>query len=336
MKVSAEVAVEVVRIRKTHGWGGAKIREVLKCEHPELEVPTPRTIHRILVRSGFLQEGRRKRREKRRNGPTTPPRVRYEKCNDVWTVDFKGWWLAINKERCEPLTVRDAHSRFILTIEVLPSTKMGPVRAIFERLFREYGLPAVILTDNGPPWVMTHGEFGLTQLSAWWLSLGVNHVRTRPGKPCDNGAHERMHRDMAEALESFKALTRKDQQTACDRFRHDFNCHRPHAALGMKRPADVYVRSEVVYEDKATEPVYPEGFTVRKVQKRGAICLLNKVVFVSLALCHQYVGLELTEPGVFNMWYFNKKIGEIDVRGNRPRVKPINWKDTAVLLPMTA
>jgi putative transposase len=334
--VSAEVVAEVVLIRGAHPWGARKIAEILRREHPEWETPSPRSVHRILVRTGILQPGRRRRRDRSSNAPKSPPRVVFSKPNDLWTVDFKGWWLSINKDRCEPLTIRDAHSRYVLHIEVLSSTRQEPVREVFKRIFELYGLPVAILTDNGPPWVMTHGPLGLTRLSAWWLSLGIEHFRSRPAKPQDNGGHERMHRDIAEELQAFASLTRELQQEACDRFRHDFNCHRPHESLKMKYPADVYKRSEVIYEDAPTEPQYPRDFLVRKVSQAGCVTLGPHTLYLTRALQREHIGIKHISPQQVEVYYYHKKIGDADLRSNPTRVRAINWRDSAVVLPTAA
>jgi len=329
LKVSGEVVTEIVRLRLAHGWGARKIASVIGFERPDLRQVCPSTVHRVLARVGMLQPVRR-RRPRSSNGPTQPPRVEFKQPNDLWTVDFKGWWLSMDKKRCEPLTIRDAHSRFILKIEVLPGTKMEPVRAVFQEVFKTYGLPKAILTDNGPPFVTSQGQLGLTKLSAWWMSLGIEHLRTRPATPSDNGGHERMHRDIANELEKFAAMTRELQQEACERWRHDFNCHRPHEALGMKRPADVYERSRVEYTGAPTDYVYPDGFRVRRINKRGALTHGNRLAFISWALAYEYVGLEELRDGDYAVWYCDTKLGTINFNRLPGKLKPIDWRDVAV------
>jgi putative transposase len=335
LRCSGELVAEIVRLRRAHpSWGARKIAAAIRREHPALEAPGERRVHRVLVRTGFLQPTRTPRRRKSTHSGE-PPRVVYERCNDVWTVDFKGWWLALDKTRCEPLTIRDAHSRFILAIDVLPTTKLSRVREVFERVFRKYGLPKVILTDNGPPFVSTAGELGLTRLSAWWLTLGIEHVRTRPGTPSDNGAHERMHRDIAAELEAFKAMSREAQQKACDRWRHQFNCHRPHEAIGMKVPADLYRRSEVDYDATPSAYVYPEAHVVRRVGHRGNIWYRKRLAFISWAIIGEEIGLSALDQNVSEVWFRHKKLGEVDFRRNPAKITPVRWVTQAVS-PMTA
>jgi putative transposase len=330
LAVDGEVVVEVVAIRQAHPkWGAKKIHAIMQRSF-EGKIPTERTIVRILERTGLLQPRRRKRFPPRPQ--TAAPKLTIEAPNDVWTVDFKGWWLTEAGERCEPLTVRDAFSRFVLLIEVLPSTRHAPIIVLFEKLFARYGLPKVILTDNGPPFVAPQSKVGLTQLSAWWVSLGIDHVRTRPATPGDNAAHERMHRDMAEELEAFSAFTRREQQAACERWRHDFNFLRPHEALGMKTPGDVYRRSVVNYLEKPAETVYPKGFHVRTVSKIGRIRIRGRQVFISWALGSYTLGLRYCGEGVFETWLSEKYIGKIDCKVVPATFTP-EIKTVAELLP---
>jgi putative transposase len=334
LKASGDVVARVVSIRTAHSrWGAKKILEILRRELPRRELPSMSTVHRILVRSGLLQP-LQKRRRRRTRPAVKAPRVVVKKPNDLWTVDFKGWWLAMDKERCEPLTIRDAFSRFLLNIEVLPTPRSALVRSAFEKTFKKYGVPRAILTDNGPPFVATQGEFGFTQLSAWWMSLGIEHIRTRPGTPSDNGGHERMHRDIAAELEAFASMTRLKQQEACDRWRHDFNCHRPHEALKMKMPVEVYRASEVHFDSKKRiEPEYPEHFLVRKVAKRGAVSWQGIPGQMSHAFVRWHVGLEETARGIFNVWFGSKFLGELDYNKKPVRLTPTSWKDSAVCHP---
>lgn len=334
LKASGDVVAMVVRIRTAHPrWGSKKILAILRRELKKADVPSMSTVHRILVRAGLLQPLRRRRL--RKSLPKVgPPRINVKKPNDLWTVDFKGWWLAMDKSRCEPLTIRDAHSRFLLSIQVLPTNSTAFVRPVFEQVFKRFGLPKAILTDNGPPFVATQGEFGFTQLSAWWLSLGIEHIRTRPGTPSDNGGHERMHKDIAAELQEFAELTRDRQQEACERWRHDFNCHRPHEALKMRMPVEVYEPSPVRFDPKKeVEHEYPEHFLVRIVARRGAVSWRGIPGQMSHAFEKRRVGLEQTSRGVFRVWFGHKLLGELDYNHRPVRLTPQRWIDSAVCHP---
>jgi len=310
LATTADVVAEVVAVRKDHpAWGPKKIREVLKREGvPSL--PVTRTIARILERTGFLQPMRRRRRWKHEG---SPPQLEVRKPNDVWTVDFKGWWLATGThERCEPLTIRDAHSRFIIDIRVLATTRGDVVKRAFEDAFRRYGLPRAILTDNGSPFASATGALRLTYLTVWWLSLGIDVQHSRPATPSDNGGHERMHRDMKAELQRFAALTRRKQQAACDRWRHEFNHHRPHEALQMKTPAEFYRPSSVRYDGREVAPTYPEPFLSRRVSNSGTVSVGGTPLFVSMALRGRVVGLEPQGFDKYRAWFGGRRLADLD------------------------
>jgi putative transposase len=325
LRTSAEIVAEVVRIRKGHVRGAKKIIVQLRKMFGD-ETPTVRTIGRILKRAGMLQPMRRHKQWPKVTPLRPMPRVTAP--NDLWTVDFKGWWLCGNRERCEPLTVRDAHSRFVLAIAVQATTEVGPVKLVFEELFRKYGLPKAIQSDNGTPFVAPQTWHGLSSLSVWWLSLGIQHFRSRPGKPSDNGGHERLHRDIAEELEAFAAMSRSSQQRECDVWRHDFNHHRPHEALGMKVPSDVYRRSRVEYPTELCDVEYPEQFLVRLVSGSGCIKYHDTPVFLSTTLAGRHVGLErIARSRIYALWFARHRIGEIDFTEDRPVLR--QWRQRA-------
>jgi transposase InsO family protein len=334
LKASGDVVALITRIRTAHpSWGAKKILELVRREVPKDQVPSLSTVHRTLVRCGLLQPLRRRRRERPRP-KAEPPRVDVRHPNDLWTVDFKGWWLAMDKTRCEPLTVRDARSRFLLDVRILPTNTTALVQEVFEKLFAKYGLPKAILTDNGPPFVASHGELGLTRLSVWWLTLGIEHIRTRPGTPSDNGGHERMHKDIAAELQRFASLNRARQQEACDHWRHDFNHHRPHEALEMKMPVEVYKPSEVRFDKtKEVQPDYPEHFLVRRVAKRGAVIWKGISGTLSHACERKRVGLEQVDHGVFQVWLGHKMLGVMNYNHNPARLEPKPWRESAVCHP---
>ena len=218
-RTTSEIAVEIIRLRQAHGtWGPKKIRKLLSKRLPlESELPSLRTISRVLSRVHLLRKKRRRRpADQGWMLQATRKHVVVEVPNDVWTVDFKGWWTTGDGRRCEPLTVRDAFSRYILALRILPRSDTERVRAVFEELFERHGLPKVIQSDNGAPFAAGRSLAGLTKLSAWWISLGIDIVRSRPGCPQDNGAHERMHADISVELQTQAAQSIRAQQRACD------------------------------------------------------------------------------------------------------------------------
>src|SRR5262249_3610645 len=230
--VAALLAARVERPR----WGPRKLVGLLRRQLGEA-APSERTVARILERFGQV---RHRRRRRGLSVVERAPQVTAAASNDVWTIDFKGWWRATDGTRCEPLTVRDAYSRFVLALELLPRATGPEVRRVLERLFRRYGIPKAIQCDNGSPFICSRSPAGLTKLSAWWVSLGIPIVRSRPGGPQDNGAHEPSHLHLPADLQSVPAATKLLQQRACDRWRQEFNHVRPHDALRGKSPADVY------------------------------------------------------------------------------------------------
>ena len=309
-----DVVVSILEAREAHPrWGPHKLGLLLRRKLGP-STPSERTIARVLSR--FDKIRRRHRRPGSVHLVTQVPRVAVNAPNDLWTVDFKGWWRAANRQRCEPLTVRDAFSRMVLAIEVLPSTGAGPVRAIFERLFKRYGLPKALQFDNGIPFVAPLARGGLTALSARWVSLGIELVRSRPGCPQDNGAHERMHADMAAEIETEPSASRALQQRACDKWRQQFNHVRPHAANGDRTPAEVYRRSARVMRVRPAH--YPDGWIVRLVSVSGTVCVHGDAYFISASLIGYTVGLEPVDSLRMRVWFYELDLGTIEIPAELP------------------
>lgn len=305
---SQDVVRAVLEVRNRHAsWGAQKIARVLvRTLGPD--APAKTTVQRLLRRFGKI---RTRRPAVRVWSVNNKPRVEVSAPNDLWTIDFKGWWRARNGERCEPLTVRDAFSRLVLTVRIVQSTKGVFIRKILQRLFEKHGTPRAILVDNGSPWVSPRARAGLTRLSVWLVSLGIRLIRSRPGCPQDNGGHERMHRDLSE-LQVSPARTRRAQQAACDRWLVEFNHVRPHDALGGKTPAEVYV----VAERRAPEvriPIYPGEWTTRRVNVDGKVSLHGDHVFVGLALVGHLVGLRYEGGLRWRAFFFDVDLGVIEV-----------------------
>jgi transposase InsO family protein len=303
-ELAEEVVCEIVRLKKLKpSWGPKKIRAVYGRKHDE--VPSESSFKRVLDRAGWV-ERRRVRPRQAAGGLSTGRRA--EKPNDIWTVDFKGWWHGGDGQRVEPLTVRDEFSRYVLELRRLADARTATVRSCFEKLFQEYGLPAAIRSDNGPPFGSTRSVLGLTRLSAWWLVLGIDLERGRPGCPQDNPAHERFHLDVARELEGQE---RTDQQALFDQWRWEFDHERPHEALQMRCPAEIYSKSERLYTATATEIDY--GLMAqRKVHVTGTIQWDGQTIRISQALAGWSVGLEPAGPGRWNVWFGRLLIGAID------------------------
>ncbi len=304
-----EIIASILEAREAHPrWGPHKLSIVLRRKFGP-STPSERTIARVLSR--FDRVRRRQRRYGLLHVVTQPPAVAVMAPNDLWTVDFKGWWRAGNHQRCEPLTVRDAFSRFVLAIEVMSSTGGAPVRSTFERLFRRCGVPKAIQCDNGTPFVSALARGGLSMLSAWWVSLGIELVRSRPGCPQDNGGHERMHADMAAEIEAEPSASRALQQRACDKWRQQFNHVRPHDALDGKTPAEVFQRSERAM--RARLLLYPAGWLVRLVSPNGCARLHCDPLFISTSLAGYHVGLEPIDPLHMRVWFYELDLGTIEI-----------------------
>ncbi len=318
---SGEVVLQVLELKRRFGWGPKKLRDILAKKLKPSPAPRRRTIARILERAGLV-----KRRRPQRVGTAIAegaPRPEVKAPNDLWTVDFKGWWRARDGARCEPLTVRDAYSRFILCTVVLPSPKSEMVRKVFEHLFEKYGIPKAIQSDNGNPFACIRALARLTALSAWWVSLGIELVHSRPGCPQDNGAHERMHADMLD-LEAKSACGREAQQVACDQWRHDFNHIRPHEALDMKTPAEVYKpeRRQRREGPQVVSTSYPEGTIFRRVVRNGYFNWQGRTVFTSRALRGHSVAVIPDADGWAKVMFFRLVLGRFAMDGGR-QVEPI-------------
>jgi len=302
-QLSPEVVCEMVRLKQLHPyWGPRKIRALYQRMHGT--AASESSFKRMLARAG-MTEPRKRRRAAMEAGRLWTER-RGQAPNEVWTVDFKGWWYDPARQRCEPLTVRDEYSRYLLELRRLPNSRTETVRLCFEGLFERYGLPEAIRSDNGAPFAHTQALFGLSRLSVWWLALGIDLERGRPGHPQDNGGHERMHRDIGQELEPHTA-----EQAALDLWREEFNCERPHEALGMKCPADIYQRSARVYPGTPQDIAYP-GMHGRRVDKHGKVDWHGAEITISGSLRGWSVGLNPTVDGAVEVWFGRLLLGTID------------------------
>jgi len=303
-ELSEEIICEIVRLKKLRpNWGPKKIRAIYARTHGQ--VPSESTFKRVLDRAGWVEHRPARKRESAGRlfvgRQATMP-------NDVWTVDFKGWWYGAPGHRCEPLTVRDEFSRYVLELRALPNAKTETVRACFERLFLEYGLPGAIRSDNGAPFASRVGLWGLTRLSAWWLALGIDLERNRPGCPQDNPAHERFHLDVAREIEGVQV---PDQQAFLDQWTQEYNHERPHEALAMRVPAEIYQKSERAYNGVTPDLDYGL-MNHRKIMPQGIINWRRQWVFISSALAGWSVGLEPIGAGKHHVWFGRLLLGEFD------------------------
>jgi len=270
--------------------------------------PSPSTIGEILKRHDLIKP----RRRRRPRMTWSPARTAVDVPNRVWTADFKGHFRLKNGLLCYPLTILDGHSRFLLTCRALKTTATGPSRAGFEAAFEEFGLPEVIRTDNGVPFAAPSSVLGLSGLSVWLLKLGIRLERSRPGKPQDNGAHERMHRTLKAGACRPARGTFSAQQRALNEFRRIYNEERPHHALGMQTPASLYQRSERVYPGEAPDPVYPSHFEKRRITKIGVFSWHGEQIFVTEALRNETLGFEWIADGLWSVFFGDVLLGRFD------------------------
>jgi putative transposase len=302
-QLAEEKVCEIVRLKVAHmSWGPRKIRELYLRRHGE--VASESTFKRVLERAGLTQK--RRRRRVHESGRLSSGR-RADAPNEVWTVDFKGWWRTA-LGRCEPLTVRDEHSRYVLDVRALENARSETVRRSFERLFERQGLPQAIRSDNGSPFASVHSLFGLSRLSAWWVALGIDLERGRPGHPQDNGAHERMHRDISREIEALGQA----RQESLDLWRESFNYERPHEALGMRTPGELYVTSSRKYEGTPQELEYPQ-MCIRRVCHKGTIRVEGQRLFLTTSLAGWSVGLKPIAADTMEVWFGRLLLGQIDL-----------------------
>jgi transposase InsO family protein len=294
----------MVRIKGRHRhWGAQKIREVYLRQHGQ--APSESSFKRVLERCGLTEK--RKVRAARQTGRIASGR-KASAPNQVWTVDFKGWWHD-REGRCEPLTVRDEYSRYVLELRALPDARSATVQACFERLFAEHGLPEAIRSDNGVPFASPNGLLGLSQLSAWWLAIGIDLERSRPGCPQDNGGHERLHRDIARELEG---IEHEKRQAAFETWRREFNEERPHQALGMRMPAELYQLSPRKWKGTPEQISYP-GMATRRVKTVGAICYQDQRIFISQALAGWDLGLRYRSEELMEVYFAQLLLGVLEM-----------------------
>jgi hypothetical protein len=230
----------------------------------------------------------------------------------VWTVDFKGWWYTRNREKVNPLTIRDEYSKYLLAIDVTEKGDTASVKRVFQRVFKRYGIPRYIRSDNGPPFANALNLWGLTKLSAWWMTLGIQLDRDDPGHPEQNGGHERMHRDMKTELQGQIDGLLNEHQRVFDKWRKDFNEVRPHEALGMKTPSDIYAKSEIKFLNENVELRYGRGFKIRLVNDRGFLNLKQKRIFVENPFAGYHAGVKEFVDKPVEVWFGNFLLGAIN------------------------
>ena len=287
----------VLELRQAHmGWGPRKLKKILSEDQPGRVWPASSTIGEIVKRAGLVTP----RKRRRRTEPYSQPLAHAVESNRVWCADFKGWFKAGDGARIDPLTISDAHSRYLLRCQAVEKTDTERVRAIFEAAFRQYGLPEAIRTDNGVPFA-SPAPCGLSRLAVWWIKLGIHPERIQAGHPEQNGRHERIHRTLKQELRP--APDWRAQQRELERFRQEYNTLRPHEALGMQPPAAVYESSTRPYPDPVPEVEYPNTMQVLKVKAQGCFRWKKNDVFLTEVLWGEPIGLLPIDDHTFEVYF---------------------------------
>ena len=306
-RLSGELAVPILEMRHVHpSWGPRKLRAVLMERWPERSWPAASTIGDLLKREGLVKPRRRRRLALGQSEPFGS----ITEANDTWCMDFKGWFRTGDGVRCDPLTVSDAHSRYLLACRIVPPTIAG-VGPVVDRLLRDHGLPGAIRSDNGVPFSST-GAGGLSRLSVHWLKLGIRLERIEPGCPQQNGRHERFHRTLKAETTKPPAATLAAQQVRFDEFLSLYNHERPHEALGQIPPARVWCPSPRPYPSHLEDPIYDHRHVVRRVRSTGEIRWQGELVFLSEALVGETVGLRQLDDGNWIVRFATIDIGAIE------------------------
>jgi transposase InsO family protein len=313
--------------RERPTWGAPKIREKLLREYPQIRPPAKSTVHAVLERHGLV-----KRRKKRRYRAQGTELSLGKHPNDLWCADYKGEFLLGNRRYCYPLTITDHKTRYLLACDALDSTKETYAFTVFERTFQEFGLPGAIRTDNGTPFASRTALFGLSKLSVWWLRLGIHIERIKPGAPQENGRHERMHLTLKKEATKPAGFNFLQQQERFDAFMQQYNHDRPHQALGMKYPGELYTPSTREYRPPE-EPEYPFHDRTVRVTNCGRICLGKRKISLSRAMANQTVGIREVSEKIWLVSFMEYDLGFFDQ--DEDRVEPAKNPFIPKVLPMS-
>jgi len=317
----------LLELRRKHPtWGPKKLLKIISGRRPDTVWPARSTVAHILKRHGLVEAKRR------RTYPGHPgrPMSAMDHPNDVWCADYKGEFKTRDGIYCYPLTVTDGCSRYLLECKALPSTEFVLAKPVFAKLFRGYGLPRIIRTDNGTPFAST--AIGrLSRLSVWWIRLGIFPELIEPGRPAQNGRHERMHKTLKGETTRPPAGSLRGQQLRFNRFREEFNEERPHEALQQETPASIYKPSVREYPARVPQVEYPEHFETRLVSRNGGFRWASTRVPITQTLEEEYVGLEEVDDGKWDVYFGHVRLGQMDERtytikdalGNRTRKRNV-------------
>jgi putative transposase len=327
-RLPPQLEAAIIRLKREYpGWGAPKIREKLRRQSTAPHLPAISTVHAVLDRHGLVRHRRR-----RRPGAIGTALSRPVEPNALWCADYKGEFMLGDRRYCYPLTITDFASRYLLTCEALATTQEKFAFTVFERTFKEFGLPRAIRTDNGVPFASAHALYGLSKLAVWWLRLGIEIERTKPGHPEQNGRHERMHLTLKKEATKPAAANFLQQQARFDAFIDQYNRDRPHQALAMKVPADVYARASRVYRglEELTYPFHDGTFTVTQC---GRICFKGRKVNLSHVFAGQNVGVTQVGERIWLVTFMRYDLGYFD--DETCRLEPVENPFAPKLLPMS-
>ena len=303
----------IVRLKKEFPtWGAPKLRERLRTHYGEIALPAKSTVHAVLDRHGLVKK-KHTRRHPKLSGTNLSD---LKEPNALWCVDYKGEFMLGNRQYCYPLTVTDYASRYLICCEGLESTKEAQAITVFEQLFKEYGLPGSIRSDNGVPFACANALYGLSSLSVWWLRLGIGIERIKPGNPQQNGRHERMHLTLKQATTKPPAKTLLQQQDKFEDFIHEYNFERPHQALEMKKPAELYAPSTRRYQG-LPDVSYPFHDKTVTITNCGRICIAGQKIHLSTVFAGHDVGVRQVEDDVWLVSFMDYDLGYFDLESNK-------------------
>ncbi len=308
-------------------WGAPKIRERLRRLYPDVQTPAISTVHAVLDRHGLVKR-RKRRRYKAQGTSLSKPKAP----NDLWCTDYKGEFMLADRRYCYPLTISDFASRYLIACDALASTKEAYAFTVFERIFKEFGLPQAIRTDNGIPFASPNALFGLSKLSVWWLRLGIDIERIKPGHPQQNGRHERMHLTLKKEATRPASPNFLQQQARFDDFIEEYNKERPHQALNMDTPAERYTPSTRPYRG-LPDLDYPFHDKTIIVTNCGRICMGRRKINLTTVLAGQKVGVKQVDDQIWLVSFMQHDLGYFDDQTGR--LEPIANPFGPNVLPMS-